>query len=51
MEFARVDSVPKHNHWREVVPDAGEMLDVIEPSRHVHKLLSLLDGHVHLERE
>lgn len=47
--FAGVNSVPEHNYGREVVSDAGVVLDVVEPSRHIHILLLLLDGQVHYE--
>lgn len=45
---AGVNSVPEHSYRREVVSDAGVVLNVVEPSRHVHILLLLLDGQVHL---
>lgn len=46
--FAGVKSVPGHNYGREVVSDAGVVLNVVEPSRHIHVLLLVLDGQVHL---
>lgn len=49
MVSAGVNSVPEHNYGREVVSDAGVVLNVIEPSRHIHVLLLLLDGQVHLD--
>lgn len=45
---AGVNSVPEHNYWREVVSDAGVVLNVVEPPRHIHVLLLLLDGQVNL---
>lgn len=45
---AGVNSVLEHNYWREVVSDAGVVLDVVEPPRYVHVLLLLLDDQVHL---
>lgn len=47
---AGVDSVPQDHHGGQVVPDAGVVLYVIEPPRHVHVLLLLLDGQVHLRQ-
>lgn len=45
---AGVNSVPEHSYGREVVSDAGVVLNVVEPSCHVHILLLLLDGQLHL---
>lgn len=47
---AGVDSVPEYCYWREVVPQAGDMLDVVEPAGDVQILLLLLDGQVHLRK-
>lgn len=41
---AGVNSVPEHGYGREVVSDAGVVLDVVEPPRHVDVLLLLLNG-------
>lgn len=46
---AGVNSVPEHGYGREVVSDAGVVLNVVEPSCHVHILLLLLDGQLHYE--
>ncbi len=51
MESAGVNSVPEHSYGREVVSDAGVVLNVVEPSCHVQILLLLLDGQVHLRGE
>lgn len=50
MMSAGVDSVPEYCYWREVVPQAGDMLDVVEPAGDVQILLLLLDGQVHLRK-
>lgn len=44
---ARVDAVSEESDRGQVVSDARLVLDVVEPSRQVHKLLSLLNAHVH----
>lgn len=46
---ADVNSVPEHSYRREVVSDARVVLNVVEPSCHIHILLLLLDGQVHYE--
>lgn len=45
---AGVDSVPEHGDGGQVALDAGEVLNVVEPSSHVGVLLPLLDGRVNL---
>lgn len=45
---ADVDSVPEHSDGGQVALDAGEVLNVVEPSGHVGVLLPLLDGTVNL---
>lgn len=45
---AGVDSVPEHGDGGQVALDAGEVLNVVEPSGHVGVLLPLLDGRVNL---
>lgn len=50
MVSAGVDSVPEYDYWREVVSQAGDMLNVVEPAGHVQILLLLLDGQVHLSK-
>lgn len=45
---AGVNSVPEHDYGGKVAPHAGVVLHVVEPPRHVHILLLLLDGQVHL---
>lgn len=45
---AGVDSVPEHCDGGQVALDAGEVLNVVEPSGHVGVLLPLLDGRVNL---
>lgn len=45
---AGVDSVPEHGDGGQVALDAGEVLNVIEPSGHIAVLLPLLDGRVNL---
>lgn len=45
---AGVDSVPEHGDGGQVTLDAGEVLNVVEPSGHVGVLLPLLDGRVNL---
>lgn len=49
MVSAGVNSVPEHSYGREVVSDARVVLNVVEPSCHIHILLLLLDGQVHYE--
>lgn len=46
--FAAVNFVPEHNYGGKRVADARVVLNVVEPSRHIHVLLLLLDGQVHL---
>lgn len=48
MVSAGVNPVPEHSYGREVVSDAGVVLNMVEPSRHIHIQLLLLDGQVHL---
>lgn len=48
---AGVNSVPEHNYWREVASDTGVVLDVVKPPCHIHILLLLLNGQVHLGEE
>lgn len=45
---AGVNPIPEHSYGGEVVSDAGVVLNVVEPPCHVHILLLLLDGQVHL---
>lgn len=49
---AGVNSVPQYRYEGKVVLDTRVVLDMIEPSCHIDKLLLLMDGQVHLrERE
>lgn len=48
MLFAGVNSVPEHGYRGEVVSDARVMLNMVKPPCHIHILLLLLDGQVHL---
>lgn len=48
MVSAGVNSVPEYRYKREVVSDARVVLDVVEPSCHIHILFLLLDGQIHL---
>lgn len=41
---AGVNSVPEHSYGGEVVSDARVVLNVVEPSRHIHILLLLLNA-------
>lgn len=45
---AGVNSVPQYRDNGQVVSDSGVVLNVIEPSCHVGKLLLLLDSQIHL---
>lgn len=44
MASAGVNSVPEHNYGGQVVSDARVVLNVVEPSRHIHILLLFLDA-------